>query len=319
MVVREQISDVVTGLVGVSDELREMSRGIHPAILSKGGLGPALRTLARRSTAPVDLEIAVPRRLPDYVEVAGYYVVAEALTNVAKHAQASQVHLAVKTESDYLYLSIRDDGIGGADAGKGSGLIGLVDRVEALGGRISITSHRGDGTSLDVMIPLRRDALSSELVPRETWGLVLAGMPTVHLLGDNGVVESQLKAIRVVIVDDNSEFLDSARRLLEHQGVRVVGVASTNADGLRRVQELRPDVTLVDVNLGEESGFDLAEALQESDDEAPVPVILISTHAEPDLADMLETSPAIGFLAKSALSADAITATVGRLGESHRQ
>src|ERR1700677_4787665 len=98
-------------------------------------------------------------------------------------------------------------------------------------------------------------------------------MPTVHLLGDNGVVESQLNAIRVVIVDDNSESLDSARRLLEHQGVRVVGVASTNADGLRRVQELRPNVTLVDVNLGEESGFDLAEALQESDDEAPVPVI----------------------------------------------
>src|ERR1700677_1508083 len=115
-------------------------------------------------------------------------------------------------------------------------------------------------------------------------------MPTVHLLGDNGVVESQLKAIRVVIVDDNSEFLDSARRLLEHQGVRVVGVASTHADGLRCVQELRPDVTLVDVNLGEESGFDLAEALQDSDDEAPVPVILISTHAEPDLADMIETS-----------------------------
>jgi signal transduction histidine kinase len=168
MAVREQISDVVTGLVGVSDELREMSRGIHPAILSKGGLGPALRTLARRSTAPVDLEIAVPRRLPDYVEVAGYYVVAEALTNATKHAQAAQVHLAVKTEGDYLYLSIRDDGIGGADAGKGSGLIGLVDRVEALGGRISITSHRGDGTSLDVVIPLRRDVLSSELVPRET-------------------------------------------------------------------------------------------------------------------------------------------------------
>src|SRR5271163_2956706 len=142
-------------------------------------------------------------------------------------------------------------------------------------------------------------------------------MPTVHLPSDNGVVESQPKAIRVVIVDDNSEFLDSARRLLEHQGVRVVGVASTNADGLRHVRELRPDVTLVDVNLGEESGFDLAEALQDSDDGAPVPVMLISTHAEPDLADMIETSPAIGFLAKSALSAGAITAAIGRLSESH--
>jgi DNA-binding NarL/FixJ family response regulator len=144
-------------------------------------------------------------------------------------------------------------------------------------------------------------------------------MPTGRSPGHNGVVGSQVKSIRVVIVDDNSEFLDSARRLLEHQGVRVVGVASTNADGLRCVQELRPDVTLVDVNLGEESGFDLAEALQDSDDEVPVRVILISTHAEPDLSDMLETSPAIGFLAKSALSADAITATIGRPRESHRQ
>ncbi len=142
-------------------------------------------------------------------------------------------------------------------------------------------------------------------------------MPTGHSPGHNGVVESEVKPTRVVIVDDNPEFLESARRLLEHQGVRVVGVASTNADGLRYVHELRPDVTLVDVNLGEESGFDLAEALQESDDGAPVPVILISTHAEPDLADLIETSPAIGFLAKSALSAGAITAAIVRLGESH--
>jgi signal transduction histidine kinase len=120
----------------------------------------------------VNLDVAVPRRLPDYVEVAGYYVVAEALTNVTKHAQASEVHLAVKTEGDHLYLSIRDDGIGGADAGKGSGLIGLVDRVEAVGGRIDITSHHGDGTSLEVLIPLERDVLaggqSSELAPGQT-------------------------------------------------------------------------------------------------------------------------------------------------------
>jgi signal transduction histidine kinase len=159
-------------LVGVSDELREISRGIHPAILSKGGLGPALKTLARRCAVPVELDVAVPRRLPDYVEVAGYYVVAEGLTNVTKHAQASQVHLAAKAEGDYLCLSIRDDGVGGADAGKGSGLMGLVDRVEALGGQIGITSRLGDGTSLVVRIPLELDVppggQSSELVPRET-------------------------------------------------------------------------------------------------------------------------------------------------------
>jgi CheY-like chemotaxis protein len=141
-------------------------------------------------------------------------------------------------------------------------------------------------------------------------------MPAGRFIGHNGVVDSPVKSIRVVIVDDNPEFLDSATRLLEHQGVRVVGVASTNADALRSVQELRPDVTLVDVNLGEASGFDVAEALHEIDGAATAPVILISTHAEPDLADMLETSPAIGFLAKSALSARAITAALARLGES---
>jgi DNA-binding NarL/FixJ family response regulator len=141
-------------------------------------------------------------------------------------------------------------------------------------------------------------------------------MPAGRLRGHNGTVESPVKPIRVVIVDDNPEFLDSATRLLEHQGVRVVGVASTNADALRCVQELRPDVTLVDVSLGAESGFDLAEALHEIDGAATAPVILISTHAEPDLADMLETSPAIGFLAKSALSTRAITAALARLGES---
>ncbi len=145
---------------------------------------------------------------------------------------------------------------------------------------------------------------------------MLAGFQTGPPPGHNGVVESLVKPIRVVIVDDNPEFLDSARRLLEHQGVRVVGLATTNADGLRQIQELRPDVTLVDVNLGDESGFDLAETLQESDEWAPVPVILISTHAEPDLADMIETSSAIGFLAKSALSAGAINAAMDRLGHS---
>jgi signal transduction histidine kinase len=118
------------------------------------------------------MDVAVPRRLPDHVEVAGYYVVAEALTNVAKHAEASHVQLAVKAEDDKLCLSVRDDGIGGADARKGSGLIGLVDRVEALGGQIAITSRLGDGTSLVANIPLGPDkspnGQSSGLVPLES-------------------------------------------------------------------------------------------------------------------------------------------------------
>ena len=151
---REQLGELVSGITGVSAELREISHGIHPSILSKGGLGPALRTLARRSALPVDLDLGVDRRLPDSVEVGAYYVVSEALTNAAKHARATVVKVGVETDDAHLHLSIRDDGIGGADAAKGSGLIGLIDRVEALGGTMAISSRSGSGTALLVEIPL---------------------------------------------------------------------------------------------------------------------------------------------------------------------
>ncbi|MCW2626775.1 GAF domain-containing protein [Mycobacterium sp.] len=150
---KEQLSDLVSGLTGVSSDLQEISRGIHPAILSKGGLGPALKALARRSTVPVELVLGIDQRLPDSAEVAAYYVVAETLTNVAKHAKASVANVSVDTEGASLHLSIRDDGIGGADTTKGSGLVGLFDRVEALGGTMAIASHIGAGTSLQVSIP----------------------------------------------------------------------------------------------------------------------------------------------------------------------
>jgi signal transduction histidine kinase len=151
---KEQISHFVTGLAGISADLQEISRGIHPAILSRGGLGPALKTLARRSSVPVELDVGVDQRLPDSVEVAAYYVVAETLTNAAKHARASEITVRVKADGANLHLLIRDDGIGGADTAKGSGLTGLVDRVEALGGQMTISSQPGRGTSLAVKIPL---------------------------------------------------------------------------------------------------------------------------------------------------------------------
>jgi signal transduction histidine kinase len=150
---KEQISHLVTGLADISADLQEISRGIHPAILSKGGLGPALKTLARRSSVPVELDVGVDQRLPDSVEVAAYYVVAETLTNAAKHARASEITVRVKADAANLHLLIRDDGIGGADTAKGSGLTGLVDRVEALGGQMTISSQPGCGTSLLVDIP----------------------------------------------------------------------------------------------------------------------------------------------------------------------
>jgi signal transduction histidine kinase len=154
---REQISGVVGGLTGVSEDLQEISRGIHPAILSRGGLGPALKTLARRCTIPVELQLGVDRRLPESAEVAAYYVVAEALTNAAKHAQATEVTVTAEADGASLRLSIEDDGIGGADTGKGSGLIGLIDRVEALGGRLQVSSPSGTGTSLQATIPFDAD------------------------------------------------------------------------------------------------------------------------------------------------------------------
>ena len=135
-------------------ELQEISRGIHPAILSHGGLAAALRALARRSAVPVELHAQIEGPLPDQVEVAAYYVAAEALTNAAKHARASVVHMDVTTDDGTLTLMVRDDGVGGADPGRGSGLVGLHDRVEALGGTIKIDSRAGPGSGTCIVVTL---------------------------------------------------------------------------------------------------------------------------------------------------------------------
>jgi signal transduction histidine kinase len=148
-----QLSRVAEGLAGAVEEVQELSRGIHPAILARGGLASALKTLAPRSAVPVELEVSTEARLPEPVEVAAYYVVSEALTNTAKHAHASSVQVAVHLRNGVLELSIRDDGVGGADPTHGSGLIGLADRVDAIGGTIEVVSPVGEGTTLFVKLP----------------------------------------------------------------------------------------------------------------------------------------------------------------------
>jgi signal transduction histidine kinase len=155
---RGELSLLAEGLVAALDELREFSRGIHPAVLSEAGLVPALKELARRSTVPIALELNLDSRLAEPIEVAAYYVASEALTNAAKHAQASAIELRLDYSDGVLTLSIRDDGIGGADPSRGSGIIGLKDRVEALGGRISVVSPSGDGTTLHVRLPAQPSA-----------------------------------------------------------------------------------------------------------------------------------------------------------------
>ena len=154
----EQLAILQEAVGSILDGLVEIARGIHPAILSQGGLKPALKGLARRSAVPVKLGAHIECPLPDEVEVAAYYVVSEALTNVAKYARASVVHIDVKTDDGALTLVVRDDGVGGADPGKGSGLVGLQDRVEALGGRITIGSSAGTGTCLIATLPVAPDA-----------------------------------------------------------------------------------------------------------------------------------------------------------------
>ena len=151
--IQGELSRLAYGLGTALDELREISHGIHPAILSEAGLGPALKALARRSAVPVELDLNLGPRLAERVEAAAYYIASEALTNVAKHAQASVIDMRLHGCDGALTLSIRDDGIGGADPSSGSGIIGLKDRVEALGGTISVLSPPGHGTALHVQLP----------------------------------------------------------------------------------------------------------------------------------------------------------------------
>jgi signal transduction histidine kinase len=151
---RGDLSHIAEGLTNVLDQLREIALGIHPAILGEGGLAPALNTLARRSPIPVELDVHADGRLPEPVEVAAYYVVSEALTNTAKHAHASSVRVGLEIDNGALRVAVRDDGIGGADPERGSGLLGLKDRVEALGGTLSIESDDGTGTVIVAELPL---------------------------------------------------------------------------------------------------------------------------------------------------------------------
>ncbi|UWZ58481.1 DUF4118 domain-containing protein [Dactylosporangium aurantiacum] len=148
-----ELSRARCGLNSAMDDLREISRGIHPTLLASSGLPTALKALARRSPVLVDLDLHTGQRMPPVVETAAYYIVSEALTNAAKHAHATVVHVQVTTRNDVLHLAIHDDGIGGADPRRGTGLTGLRDRVEALGGHLTVTSPTGGGTRLSATIP----------------------------------------------------------------------------------------------------------------------------------------------------------------------
>jgi PAS domain S-box-containing protein len=154
----ERIGD---DLEAVLEDVREISRGLHPALLSQAGLGPSLRALARTLPLPVHLDISIAERPPESTETAVYYVVSEALANAVKHAHASEISVAIRTSGRAIRATIQDDGVGGADASAGSGLVGLIDRVETLGGRLTLDSPRGAGTTLSIVLPLDDSRLES--------------------------------------------------------------------------------------------------------------------------------------------------------------
>src|SRR6476659_5685884 len=164
--IQGELSRLAHALGTALDELREISHGIHPALLSESGLGPALEALARRSAVPVELDLNLGPRLDKHVEAAGYYIASEAITNAAKHAQASVIDVCVDAHDGALTLSVSDDGVGGADPSRGSGIIGLRDRVEALGGTILVLSPSGQGTTLHVQLPA--DPMAAPTLPGGT-------------------------------------------------------------------------------------------------------------------------------------------------------
>ena len=149
-----ELRSLEVDLEGVLEELRTIASGLHPAALSRGGLAPALRTLARRSPVPVVLDVRLPAGVAKPVEVAAYYLVAETLTNTTKHAEASHIDVTVELRDGHLWISVRDDGVGGADPACGSGLVGLRDRIEAFGGTMTLNSPTGGGTTLVAQFPL---------------------------------------------------------------------------------------------------------------------------------------------------------------------
>jgi signal transduction histidine kinase len=154
--IRDELAKVVEGLTDALESLREIARGIHPAILSEGGLGPALKTLARRAPVPMNIDVLIEDHVPDGVAVAAYYSISELVANTAKHAHASGFDVTVSATDARLHIVARDDGVGGADPARGSGLVGLRDRVEALGGTIAVQSPSGSGTVVKVELPLLR-------------------------------------------------------------------------------------------------------------------------------------------------------------------
>src|SRR5262249_14562272 len=151
---REAVERIRDEVRAVIDEVREVSRGLHPSALAEAGLEASLRSLARRTGIGVDFQVALDTRPPEPIEIGVYYLVSEALTNIVRHARADAVTIEISATESLLRVVVADDGVGGAQVGRGSGLEGLVDRVEALGGRLELDSPPAGGTRILAVLPM---------------------------------------------------------------------------------------------------------------------------------------------------------------------
>jgi PAS domain S-box-containing protein len=252
---RDELQDTRSGLEriereieAVLEDVRELSRGLHPALLSRGGLRPSLSALARKSPIKVDLQLDTDKRPAEPIETAVYYVVSEALTNAAKHSHATKISVAVATAGELLRATVEDDGAGGAEASAGSGLVGLIDRVEALGGRFTLDSPVNEGTRISIELPLvvqPAGDLERGTGPRHTTrddGLTL--QPNLLELADASTLVAAIAAVAdalyVVDAQGRIRFLNpTALRILGYEDERqLVGRPSHDT-----IHYLRPDGT----------------------------------------------------------------------------
>jgi signal transduction histidine kinase len=168
---RDLLEQAQNNLADSLDELRELAQGIHPAVLTDHGLGVALEALAKRSPVPVRVGVRLDERLPERIEVAAYYLITECLTNIAKYAQATEATVGVSREGDEVSIEVMDDGVGGASRDRGSGLRGLADRVESLGGTLQLSSPAGRGTHVQAKIPWTPSGIDEEPMVAPSRGL----------------------------------------------------------------------------------------------------------------------------------------------------
>jgi PAS domain S-box-containing protein len=221
---RSALERVRHDLEAVVEDVRELSHGLHPALLSQAGLGPSLRALARRSPIPVNLEVSVSERPSESIETAAYYVVSETLANATKHARASEVTVALTTYDGQIRAVIEDNGKGGAEVSAGSGLIGLIDRIEALGGKFSLDSPPGRGTRISVEMPMNPEPVGDVArVPSVTATTPASGPPPLPDLSyrvDAATLQSAVAASpdALYVVDPRGRI-----RFLNGAALRILG------------------------------------------------------------------------------------------------